>query len=489
MKESTSQVRMETKLKAEAEEPYRLSSGVNFRNRKGDRNMNNRSKMVGLMTVCVLQAVFLVAGADGIVAAKMEDAWRQLETNLLHPKTEILSDACAADDGRPLRMERFLPRPEEIAKQFPNPCGWTTCTEDGVLHTVPYLLAALARHRALGDEASAALVRRLFRGLKRCVEIPGTGFLARNICPFDMQSFYWNCSRDQYTLWVYGMWRYARSPLASVADRRDIARLMTMVAKFHEACIVPENQYGSVRYDGRVGMVCRMWTDDPFKPPHFNRNGAGDVDGVRAHEILRLHEIYAATWSVTGDEHWWKRYEAIAEGGLRIAELPLDRNIDGFPSFQSQLSQRLLWEVDPDPVRKARYLRLLQRGTSLGDYVYEKGARTLQEIGWRTAVPCGDWRGWKMRMLGGKDWFSPGRFISGYAYLLPEWDPSFHATYDGVRNLGEGILVKMLCPGFKVPEALSKGFDDHVKRCDFARHCSAGLVYPLLVHWWRLSPE
>jgi hypothetical protein len=444
-----------------------------------------------ILGLTMAAACSLVASAAEPLHPHMDDAWNRLTGKLLHPKTEMLYDAIAPENGTGNPLDRNLPTPEEMAAQFPNPNGWSTCMEDGVLHSVPMLLAALAKVRATGDTdgSTSEVARKLFRGLRRCVEIPGTGYLARNICPFDMKSFYWNCSRDQYTLWVYGMWRYSRSPLATEADKADVRRLMTMVARFHEKCVVPENLYNSVRHDGKVGMVCRMWVANPFKEPSVSKSNGGSVDGLCAHEALRLPEIYAATWNLTGDAHWRDLYFAMAEGGLHIAELPLRENLAGFCSLQMQLSQRILFEIDPDPVRKTRYRKLLERGRGCAAFSFATTDRLYAERKGNLSVPAPDWRTYRFRYLSNKGWMDPGCPIAGFFYMLPEWPNDFAASYTCMREYGEGLLDQLLCPGVPPDAELVERFRANVRKMDFATHCSAGAVYPLLAYWWMQSPE
>jgi len=443
-----------------------------------------------MAAVCNSAGAAEVGVLDAECRNRAEEAWDLLSRDLLHPKTGILTDALAPDDGKPgLRCERNLPTPEEISKQFPNPNGWGTTMEDGVLHTVPFLLSALARNRATGDGESVALARRMFTGLKRCVEIPGTGYLARNICPSDGRSFYWNCSRDQYTLWVYGMWRYFHSTLATEGDRADIARLVSMVARFHEKCVTPENQYNSVRYDGKVGIVCRMWVSNPYGKPTITKKGGGSIEGLCAHEALRLHMIYLAAWDITGEDRWKALYDGIADGGLHIAELPLRENLAGFTSLQMQLSQRLLWEADPDPVRKERLLKLLKRGADCAGHSFSVTERLFKERKGDISAAAPNWRGYLFHYLGSGAWLAPGNMINGFAYMWPEWPRDFGESYTCAREFGEGMCGRLLVPGRKPEPEWDGRFNAQLAKMDFKTHCSAGAVYPLLAYWWRISPE
>lgn len=462
----------------------------NVRQVKLSQNIIGAGERLVLLVVFVSVAFRVLAETDAaLVRQKADDAWRQLTTNVLHPKTGILSDGIAPDEKKPgLRCDRYFPTPAEIAKQFPNPAGWGTAMEDGVLHTVPMLLAALARHRALGDGESAAVARRIFVGLKRCVEVPGNGFLARNISPFDLKSFYWNCSRDQYTQWVYGMWRYFKSPLASEKDRTDVARLVKMVAAYHEKNVTAATEFNSVRYDGHPAIYCRMWVADPFKKPVVTAENGGSVDGLCAHEVLRLHEIYLAAWVVSGERHWKDLYDGIIEGGLHIAELPLRKNLAGFTSFQMQLSQRLLWEEDPDPVRKQRLLALLTRGAGCAAYSFQFTEKGLAALKGDVSAPMTNWRKQKMVYMN-SSWFRTDDFIGGFPYLLPDFSGDYGTAYSTVREFGEGLCDRQLAPGLGPSAELDAKFDELMAKIDFRTHCSSGAVYPLLAYWWRVSPE
>ena len=444
-----------------------------------------------LPSIFVVALVFGDVGPDvALLRRKADDAWTRLVTYGLHPKTGILSDGIAeTGKGGLLACECYLPTSTEITHQFPNPSGWGTTMEDGVLHTVPLLLAAIARERALGDTESSYVARRVFTGLKRCVEVPGNGYLARNICPFDMKSFYYNCSRDQYTQWIYGMWRYHGSRLATAQDKVDVARLATLVARYHEKHVTKENDFNSSRFDGKPAIFCRMWVEDAFRKPYVSpKDGGGSVDGLCAHEALRLHEIYLATWFFTGDRHWKDLYDGIIEGGLHLAELPLRRDLPGFTSFQMQLSQRLLWELDPDPVHKDRLMKLLVRGAGCAAHSFDFTERHLKMLNDDVSAPFENWRKQKFVYMNAS-WFNTDDFIHGYAYMMPDFPGKFGTAYSAVREFGEGMCDRLLVPGAGRDPKYDEPFDRLMARIEFRTHCSSGAVYPLLAYWWRIAPE
>ena len=57
----------------------------------------------------------------------LQDAWERIWSAFFHPATSLFYD-CLTENGL-----HSLPTPQEIAKQYPNPCGWSTGMEDSML--------------------------------------------------------------------------------------------------------------------------------------------------------------------------------------------------------------------------------------------------------------------------------------------------------------------------------------------------------------------
>ena len=366
------------------------------------------------------------------LAKKVEEAWDGVFKWNYEPKTSVLLE-------KPVEE---LPTPEMIANEKPNMCGWGTGMEDGLLSGGPMLLAALARWDASAgkDTKAETAAKQMFRGLVNCAEISGVpGFLARAIHPGDMKSFYPCSSRDQYTLFVYSFWRAYSHPLAEKNGwKPKIRRILADVAAYCRRTVTKESGWQLARVDGKKPLVCKMWTDDIKGKP----DGRGSVDfgDIYPHEITRLPMIYLAAWSVTGDAQWKVEYEKYADAAIRMNENPDPASERAFALMQMQVANRLIYEVDDNPMRRKKLLDI---------------------------------------MRGRARWVA---LVSSPSVRLDELYAVGHKFYG--REIGERMLVQSLCPGWKVSQSERNIFVKNVLRSDFTK-C---LYFPpatMLWYYWE----
>lgn len=190
-----------------------------------------------------------------------------------------------------------------------------------------------------------SLAHDMFKGLKLCATIHGKpGFVARGVCEEDGKSICITSSRDQYTHFVHGLWRYARSPLCDETTRGEIRILMSAVADRMLKNVVPENDYDFLRADNSSDPrgICKMWN-------------------VRAHEAARLPMIYAAAWDLCRDDKYYKAYRQYVspavEQSLTLSTLPqseIRRWMPNYTLLQMQSSLELLFELEPDPTLRLK---------------------------------------------------------------------------------------------------------------------------------------
>ena len=155
-----------------------------------------------------------------------------------------------------------LPKPEDINKQRPNPCGWGTGMEDCVLNGGSVLDGIVAEYSVTKNPKLKALSDKILKGMMLCATVSeDSGFVARGGSPFDGKSYYINSSRDQYTHWVYGAVRLFASPLSDEAQKEEIKKVIVAIAEKCLREVTPENDYNMLRADGKIGMVNKMWGD------------------------------------------------------------------------------------------------------------------------------------------------------------------------------------------------------------------------------------
>ena len=96
------------------------------------------------------------------------------------------------DDGNAFH---HLPSPEEINRQYPNPCGWGVGMEDSVLNGGSLIDALVGHYEVTKDEWAKDFARELFEGMRLCATVSNNkGFIARSVSPIDKASYYINSS-------------------------------------------------------------------------------------------------------------------------------------------------------------------------------------------------------------------------------------------------------------------------------------------------------
>lgn len=416
----------------------------------------------GALAEVTFQAVFSSLN-DGGFAAGRDLLWTVLVNRFFRPETEALYDVLWRDGDGHVSATACLPTPEEIHRQFPNPCAWGTGMQDCVFNGAPFLSAAVMR----GDRAMAIAA---YRGLRRCATVSGVrGFVARGISPTDGRSFYFNSSRDTWTLFVYHLRAFSRSSFCDAATRAEIRDMLAGVAEYAEKCVTAENGYSLLRADGRPGLVCQMWTGTPS-------DGAVCPDGgLRPHEALRLPMIYAAAYDMTGNPHWRELKLRYIDKAIEISEGDVGDDIRASILNQMTLSIRLLRDTEDDLSRKTRLERLLDRMADMA-----AGPMTMrleQAFGtekWSFAVPMEDWRKFPFR----KRWSCDGAWISGYRYDTP--DSPVATIEDSYVEAAYAVLIQTLAPGRPVAPRTLRLFRRAIAATDLSAVACANAVNAVL---------
>ena len=234
----------------------------------------------------------------------------------------------------------ILESPEEIAKGRVRgkdmPYGYGSGIQDVALENGHLLIALCEAHEATGDEFFAQTARRILQGMKLVATVsPEPGFVPRGPHP-DGKSYYRDSSLDQHTTFVYALWRYYRSPLATEADRAFIASELQEVAQRLE-----RYEWGiRVEDGGQVAHVGFSWLQ-------FTRVGATVLLAV----LRSVHDV-------TDDDHWGALYgELGAENDGRRWEL-LSTTDEAewapFTLYSNQFAVGLaaLADTEPDPERR-----------------------------------------------------------------------------------------------------------------------------------------
>lgn len=383
--------------------------------------------------------------------AAVELAWQVAWKRFHLPEVQTFGDYLSSYE--PGREQNHLPSAEEVGRQFPNPCGYSTGMEDGAILGGAMLSMLCDRFAVTRDDALRTKASAVFAGLNRCATVHGVpGFVARNVCPEDGRSVYINSSRDQVTHFVHGLWQYYHSPLSDEADKETIRKLLSAVAQRMIEFVTPGNDYDFCRADGtRCPLgICRMWE-------------------VQSHEAARLPMIYAAAWDVTGDERFraqWRRYSADA---IEQSRNP-GENKPAYALLQMQCSLEVLHALEPDPQLKKEVRERMELVASLASSRFEK---VRAAIGQKSHE--------EMSMLG-PDWRTVPEWKDQKGYPNPQWGP-FREIWHLTREAGESALVVLMSdPGTGSAE-LRTGLAELVRGFDYEHNASCGILYHLAAYW------
>ena len=260
-----------------------------------------------------------------------EKEWDYITQELIDKRTDLIYDY-------PIRGEAKCPAPEETERSWPNPCGYGTGTEDAMIYGGTLLDACLCRYELEQDKKSEETAHRLVSGMLRCAfSAHSEGFLPRSVMPVDGKCHYIDSSRDQYTMFLFGAYRYLHSPLCRKEERDALARALTGFAKRAETNVVEQNDYDLLRDDGGPSLNCVMW---------------GKSQGN--HEYCRLPAIYIAAWDASGADHWHSLYRELREEAYRKS-LPMTEYWHLYTLQQMQAALYICRGADPDSGWKEKY--------------------------------------------------------------------------------------------------------------------------------------
>lgn len=393
----------------------------------------------------------------------MEKAWNFIFDYFFCEKTDLIYDYLVRDCED--MAVCHLPSVFEINRQIPNPCGWGTGMEDSVLSAGTMLDAVVARYNVTGDRNMKISADKIFRGMMRCVVDIDEGFLARSVSPIDGKSFYYDCSRDQYTHWYYGALRFYNSELCDERQKQNIRRVFTAFAKRMERNVVKENDYNFLRYDRKPSIAGKMWGN------------------VGCHEYLRLPFFYASTWYVTGDEHWYEMYMKYRDEALEktVKFNAADYGSRCYPVLQMQYSLRGLYDIDKDSEFKHRCLEFMQSVAKHYANVSVSESKRICKLinadeNYYQYKPWNKVRMLYMGIVGDRPYFNPAQS-----------EMRENSGFYSIRNVGEAVSILALCPKFKIKCEQFEALENLCNAINYDRHCSYAPM--LSVCGWWLARE
>ena len=228
------------------------------------------------------------------------------------------------------------------------------------------------RYGVLHDDLSRADAAKVARGVLNLAKLHGIkGFVARGLCADDGKSICSLSSRDQYTHWVHGLWRYTASPMADPKLVAEYRTLVADVARFMEERVTPEREWNFGLADGGKDPrgICTMWGDE-----------------LGPHEDARLPMIYAAAYMATRDKHWRDMYEKHIDEALdrtlRIDGPDRSKFLGRMPCYslyQANCSLELLHAFEKgNPVRRGKIERAMKAFSALAS---QRAKKTMDNPG------------------------------------------------------------------------------------------------------------
>ena len=407
--------------------------------------------------------------AENIRPLPVVHLWNQLQNCLYHPEMELIYDYVT--DRNPDHRFDHLPSAEEIAASFPNPCGWSTGMEDCMLNAGSALdILRLRREEEGSSPEKTSFACHLLNGIHRCATVHGrTGFIARGITPRDGKSCYSNSSRDQFTLAVYGVWRFLRAfPDAPEPARRQARELLRAVACYCEQVVTPEHDYDLGRLDGGRAIVSKMWQ-------------------CSAHEMLRLPMIYAAAFEATGDTHWLDATNRYIAPGLEETLKVTSRECGwDIPIAQIQLSLRFFRESDLFPELHDSVASAMEKVTCFALPLLRKQLTAALSFSGDWGTLYENWRLLPMRLTP-QTLSTDGRsaIFDGRTYLNPCFGPAYAEPNSCLRSIGNCLVAVLLDDDAALSDAELDSLRQVLQRVEFSRCSGSGRIQ--LLHGCRLA--
>ena len=382
---------------------------------------------------------------DQQLREKAEEAWRAAWDRFYDDRTHLFYDFVCSYD--PEKRWAGLPMPEEAQRQYPNPNGWGTGMEDCAISGGLMMSMICDRFAATADSGLRPFAEKVFAGLTSLGTLGSSeGFVIRGICPGDGRSHYCESSRDQYTWYVYGLWRYYHSPLSQPAERTAMRKIITAICSRLERNVVAANDYRIGKETGAFdGLVDKMWDN-------------------AAHEVARLPMIYAIGADLTGDSHWKelaRRYSPEAAGKSKGESTKIP-----YALLQQQVSLEVLHQLEDSPKLKRQWLEAMQLVAARAQPFFGKCLKYQAPTGDAFYF---DWRTWPLH--------------SSSVYKVPTRPAIMVAEDRTIREPAEAALVQLFCPQRSLtPEQLAL-MRRMIAQVDYTKVVFYGHYYTQALYW------
>jgi len=402
-----------------------------------------------------------------ILNAKIRDAYQQLRNELFCKKTGLIYDSISSNNHE--QRFKHLPSVEEIQKSIPNPHGYATGMEDSMLNAgfAIEMCVQRAKVEPKAKNECEEFARMLFRGMLRCVTVHGRkGYVARSISPHDGTSCYMESSRDQFSLFVYGMWRYYHSDFSTFEEKAIIKKELAAVAEYTESRMSSTYDYNIGRLDGFPGVNLKMLH-------------------TQSHEAMRLPMFFAAAYDVTREKRFFKLYQKYYPQAMAESKRLYERTRPWWhiELSQMQFSLVLCRAVDQNQEHVTDFDALMKSIAELAE------AQTIEHHFTRMIDYNGPWnplahswrnaRDFTVQLFENKKVAMHGEQV----YLKGEESLNFKEAFDRIRAPGNMITAMLLAPNHQPAPKFWEHFSTSVNIPEYKEHTSAGLVNILCAYY------
>jgi len=288
---------------------------------------------------------------DKELQQKMIASQNVISERAIHPDTHLIYGKVNLEDPQWWQNTVF-PSPESIGNRFCDDSE-TPNVSNCAIAGGRFLGALVDCYDVTGDSKYTGYAQTIFDGLRTLSRVsPRKGFIARCVLPCDGKTHLLNSSVDQYTYYVYGLYKYYHSPMCGKTEKQDIEEIM------NDICTMIESDGAILATNGIPAPV-------------------SDIEAIRSDRSSRLLEMYLVGDDITGNEHWRdKYYEKLKESNYarlysildpkRIRHPYLPRDKDRSPHLftgavdQTQYSLVPLFELETDLTVKAVYLEAMR---------------------------------------------------------------------------------------------------------------------------------
>ena len=371
----------------------------------------------------------------------IDEAWKTTWSRFYHPDTQLFYDYITSYQSR--KSLAHLPRPEEVARQFPNGHGYDTGMEDCMISAGVMLVMVVDRHAVTGDKKLSARAKAIFDGIRRAATVHGSpGFIARGISVEDAQSTYPGTSRDQVTHVVHGLWYYYNSPLCNDETKEEVRALLTAIADRMKRNVIPENNYDFLRSDNScepIGLQ-RMWN-------------------VGGHEAARLPMIYAAAWNATANDDYYHLYRKYIYEAIQQSQMSVS-HVSTWGLLQMQASFELLGSMEKDSALQPAIAQMMR------DIAVE--CRRRAKNAWNDGCNLD-------LTTVANDWRLPNGGIKSNGQYRKVWYC--------IRQSGESALAQIIAGPAEFPDEQRRMLKGAIQRLDYNQVSSNGIYYLQAAYW------